>query len=113
MVIEACALSGCTTFPSAMSRNGRVAGYRNSMAFIWTEAAGFTNYPSLSGARFSEATGINDSGQAAVNEYGSAGVQAWLISPTGVRRALVGPPGTTSATVTAINNAGQVVGYAR
>ncbi|MBA3465912.1 MAG: hypothetical protein H0T21_00770 [Gemmatimonadaceae bacterium] len=96
-----------------MSRNGRVAGVRNSMAFIWTEAARFTDYPSLSGARFSEATGINDSGQAAVNEYGSSGVQPWLISPTGVRRALVGPPGTTSATVTAINNAGQVVGYAR
>ena len=111
-VIEACVQFGCATFPSAMSRNGRVAGFRNSMAFIWTEAAGFTDYPSLSGANFSQATGINDSGQAAVNEYFNVRVQPWIISPTGVRRALVGPPGTTSANATAINNAGQVVGYA-
>jgi len=103
----------CEIFPNSISQNGRVAGRREGVPFTWTESTGFTNLTRPSGAGFSEATGINDLGQATVNDFFHGEVRASVVSPAGIRRSLGHLPGRTATFVTAINSSGQAVGFGR
>ncbi|HXG71373.1 MAG TPA: hypothetical protein VNJ04_12280 [Gemmatimonadaceae bacterium] len=106
-----CEQFGCEIFPKSISQNGRVAGSRGGVAFTWTESTGFTNIPRPQGSGSSIATGINDLGQATVNDFFPGEVRASVVSPAGIRRNLGHLPGKTTTRVTAINSSGQAVGF--
>lgn len=78
-----------------------------------TESTDFRNLTRPLGSVYAEATGINDLGQTAVNDYFPGGVRASVVSPAGVRRDVGYLSGRTSTWLMAINNSGQAVGFGR
>ena len=103
----------CIVDAHAISGGGKVAGLRNDHAFVWSQAGGFVDFPSLPGAQYSEAQGVDNAGQVVINTFYSAGPRAGVSVAPGVMQNLGSLPGKPYTTATAINDNGQVVGFAQ
>jgi probable HAF family extracellular repeat protein len=109
-------LGGHWTAVTAISRTGQVVGVadtpsRVGHAFRWTVTGGIQDLGTLP-RRDSYAVAINDSGQVLVNlEHNTIADSAFLWTPAGGLQRLGGIPGADWSEGTAINNAGQIVGF--
>lgn len=107
----------------AVNDAGQVAGYRilggsNFHAFVWDPSLGFTDLGTLPNRPYSQAADLNEVGQVVGRSQGTnvasslEGAHAFLWDSSNGMQDL-GTFGQNSSTATAINQPGQVVGFAQ
>jgi probable HAF family extracellular repeat protein len=111
-VIDGCGTE-CQVDAHSISDDGKVAGIRQDHAFVWSESDGIVDFPSLPGAQYSEARGVNNAGEVAINTFYPAGPRASIAFAPGNMHDLGVLPGKSYTTAVAMNNTGKIVGFAQ
>jgi probable HAF family extracellular repeat protein len=113
--IGTCIDGWCGTEVNAINNRGDVAGTANGTAFVRWRDGSMRDIGKLPDASNSVAVGINEAGDIIGVSYpphSSSPIRSFIWTASGGMREL-GIPGKTEFVVTAINNNGEIVGYAR
>ena len=113
-------VNSCSAGALSINQKGQVVGFFDNKSYLWSQQSGTVFLPLLNGSALVSARGINASGQVTGSAYFSFGTgmtytdtyRAFVWSESAGMRDIGDPTGRLQTVANAINDKGQIVGWA-